>query len=83
VKTTLKFGVYIERDRAGNYISSVAELPGCHAKARSIEAVMAKIVDAVDVYLDAENHETESIYELVDIKVIDVPKREVDLAAFK
>ncbi len=79
----MKFGVYIERDREGNYISSVAELPGCHAKARSIDDVLSKIVDAVDVYLDAENHETESLYELVDIKVIDVPKREVDLAAFR
>jgi len=79
----LKFGVYIERDREGNYISSVAELPGCHARARSIEAVMTKIVDAVDVYLNAENHDNESLYELVDIKVIDVPKKEVDLAAFR
>lgn len=78
----MKFGVFIERDREGNYISSVAELPGCHAKARSIDAVMAKILDAVDVYLDVENHENEPLYELVDIKVIDVPK-EMDLAAYR
>ena len=72
--------MFIERDREGNYVSSVAELPGCHAKARSIDAVMSKILDAVDVYLDVENPETEPMYELVDIKVIDVPKRELELA---
>jgi predicted RNase H-like HicB family nuclease len=59
----------------------VAELPGCHAKARSIDAVMTKILDAVDIYLDVENQENEPLYEFVDIKVIDVPKREIDLAA--
>lgn len=79
----MKFGVFIERDREGNYVSSVAELPGCHAKARSIDAVMSKILDAVDVYLDLENHDNEPLYELVDIKVIDVPKKEIDLAAFR
>jgi len=42
---------------------------------------MTKILDAVDVYLDVENHENEPLYEFVDIKVIDVPKREIDLAA--
>jgi len=80
MKGALKFGVFIERDREGNYVSSVAELPGCHAKARSIDAVMTKILDAEDVYPDVENHDNEPLYELVDIKVIDVPK-EIDLAA--
>ncbi len=79
----MKFGVFIEKDREGNYVSSVAELPGCHAKARSIDAVMTKILDAVDTYLDVENHDNEPLYELVDIKVIDVPKKEIDLAAFR
>ncbi len=41
---------------------------------------MTKILDAVDVYLDVENPDTEPIYEFVDIKVIDVPKREIELA---
>lgn len=43
---------------------------------------MSKILDAVDVYLDVENHDNEPLYELVDIKVIDVSK-ENDLAAYR
>jgi predicted RNase H-like HicB family nuclease len=78
---TLKFGVLIERDRDGNYVSTVAELPGCHARARSLDAVMNRISDAVNVYLDMKNPESEPNYELVDIKVIDIPKKELELAA--
>ena len=78
----LKFGVFIDRDRDGNYISSVVELPGCHAKAKSIDAVMNKLLDAIDMYLDVENHDNKPLYELVDIKVIDVPKKKIGLATF-
>ncbi len=41
---------------------------------------MNRITDAVNVYLDMKNPESEPKYELIDIKVIDVPKKELELA---
>ncbi|HEX2099752.1 MAG TPA: type II toxin-antitoxin system HicB family antitoxin [Candidatus Synoicihabitans sp.] len=48
-----EFSVVIERDAAGYYVASVPELPGCHTQARSLDKLMRRIEEAIDLCLEA------------------------------
>jgi predicted RNase H-like HicB family nuclease len=50
----LQFDVVIERDEEGNYVASVPQLPGCHTQARSPDAVMERIREAVELCVEGE-----------------------------
>lgn len=45
------FSVVIERDAEGYYVASVPELRGCHTQARSLDALMARIQEAIELCL--------------------------------
>jgi predicted RNase H-like HicB family nuclease len=47
-----QFDVVIERDEDGYYVASVPQLPGCHTQARSLDDVMQRIREAVELCLD-------------------------------
>jgi predicted RNase H-like HicB family nuclease len=47
-----QFDVVIERDEEGYYLASVPQLPGCHTQARSLDDVMLRIREAVELCLD-------------------------------
>ena len=51
---TKEFNVIIERDEEGYYIASVPELPGCHTQAKSLDKLMERIQEAIELYLDIE-----------------------------
>ena len=45
------FHVIVERDEDGWYVGSVAELPGCHTQAKSLDQLGGRIREAIEVYL--------------------------------
>ena len=47
-----KFRVIIERDEDGCYIATVPELKGCHTQARTLDQLMKRTREAVELYLD-------------------------------
>lgn len=47
-----EFNVIVERDEDGYYIASVPELPGCHTQARSLDKLMARIREAIELCLE-------------------------------
>lgn len=49
---TREFSVIIERDAEGYYVASVPELPGCHTQAKSLDALMKRIREAVELCLE-------------------------------
>jgi predicted RNase H-like HicB family nuclease len=49
-----QFDVVIERDEDGNYVASVPQLAGCHTQAQSLDAVMERIREAVELCLEVE-----------------------------
>ena len=51
---TKEFNVIIERDEEGYYIASVPELPGCHTQAKSLDKLMERIREAIELYVDIE-----------------------------
>jgi len=49
-----QFDVVIERDSEGYYVASVPQLAGCHTQARSLDEVMNRIREAIELCLDVE-----------------------------
>jgi predicted RNase H-like HicB family nuclease len=51
---TRAFDVIIERDAEGYYVASVPELSGCHTQARSLDTLMKRIREAIELRLEVE-----------------------------
>ena len=49
------FAVIIERDEEGYFVANVPELPGCHTQAESFDALMNRVKEAIDLWLDGKN----------------------------
>jgi predicted RNase H-like HicB family nuclease len=51
---TREFSVIVERDSDGYYVASVPELRGCHTQAKSLDKLMERIHEAIELCLEAE-----------------------------
>jgi predicted RNase H-like HicB family nuclease len=51
-----EFSVIVERDDEGYYVASVPELAGCHTQARSLDKLMERIREAIELCLEVERH---------------------------
>jgi len=49
-----EFDVVIERDEDGYYVASVPALRGCHTQARSLDALMKRVREAIALCLEIE-----------------------------
>lgn len=49
----------IERDSAGYYVASVPALRGCHTQARSLDELMERMQEAIELCLEVEGGEIE------------------------
>ncbi|MEO8097699.1 MAG: type II toxin-antitoxin system HicB family antitoxin [Acidobacteriota bacterium] len=66
-----QFDVVIERDEEGFYIASVPRLPGCHTQARSLDEVMLRIREAIELCLEVEGSPASSL-EFVGIQRVTI-----------
>ncbi len=49
-----EFNVIIERDVDGYYVATVPELRGCHTQAKSLDKLMERVREAVQLCLEAQ-----------------------------
>ena len=49
-----EFAVIIEKDKDGYFVASVPGLRGCHTQAKSIDTLMKRIREAIELCLDVE-----------------------------
>lgn len=56
---TKEFQVVIERDTEGYYVASVPALHGCHTQARSLDELMQRIREAIELCLEVQSDDTE------------------------
>ena len=49
-----EFSVVIERDEEGYYVASVPELHGCHTQARSLDQLIRRVKEAIELCLEVE-----------------------------
>jgi predicted RNase H-like HicB family nuclease len=46
--------VVIERDSDGYYIATVPELRGCHTQAKSLDTLMKRMKETIELFLEVE-----------------------------
>ena len=56
-----QFDVVIERDADGYYVASVPRLRGCHTQARSLDELLVRIREAIELCLEVEADVTEPL----------------------
>jgi predicted RNase H-like HicB family nuclease len=49
---TNQFDVVIEKDSAGYFVASVPALPGCHTQAKSLDGLMERVREAIELSLE-------------------------------
>ena len=51
---THEFNVVIERDPDGCFVASVPALRGCHTQAKSLDVLMKRVREAIELCLEVE-----------------------------
>jgi predicted RNase H-like HicB family nuclease len=54
----LTFNLVIEKDVDGFFVASVPELHGCHTQARSMDVLLRRAREAIELCLEEEKHPT-------------------------
>ncbi len=67
------YDVIIELDEDGYYVGSVPLLPGCHTQARSIDDLLIRIKEAIELYLEVKEEQKE------DTKFLGIQRVEVNV----
>ena len=51
---TKEFNVVIEQDEDGYFVASVLALRGCHTQAKSLDLLMKRVKEAIELCLEVE-----------------------------
>jgi predicted RNase H-like HicB family nuclease len=52
---TKEFNVVIEKDEDGYFVASVPALRGCHTQAKSLDVLMKRVKEAIELCLEVEH----------------------------
>jgi predicted RNase H-like HicB family nuclease len=58
---TREFSVIIERDAEGYYVGTVPALRGCHSQAHSLDELVVRIREAVELCLEVQGDTVEPL----------------------
>lgn len=67
-----EFTVVIERDEEGYLLASVPSLAGCHTQARSMDQLLGRIKEAIQLCLEVQGEEAEEPLELIGVQRVSV-----------
>ena len=51
---SLRYSVVIEKDEDGYYVAYVPELPGCHTQAKTLDELLERVKEAVELCLEVD-----------------------------
>ena len=68
---THQFDVVVEKDSAGFFVASVPALPGCHTQAKSLDTLMERIREAIELCLEV-NGETLEPLDFIGVQRISI-----------
>ncbi len=67
-----EYTIVIERDEEGYLVASVPALPGCHTQARSMDQLLERIKEAIQLCLEVQEESAGGELELVGIQRVAV-----------
>ena len=56
-----EFNVIIERDTDGYFVASVPSIPGCHTQAKSLDELMERIKEAIELCLEVDENKIQPL----------------------
>jgi predicted RNase H-like HicB family nuclease len=56
-----QFDVVIEKDSEGLFVASVPALAGCHTQARSLDELLERIKEAIELCLEVQDDDLEPL----------------------
>ena len=56
-----EFQVIIEKDSEGYFVASVPALPGCHSQAQSLDELMVRTREAIELCLEVQGEPPEPL----------------------
>ena len=56
-----QFDVIVERDSAGFFVASVPALQGCHTQAKSLDELMDRVREAIELCLEVQEQDAEPL----------------------
>ena len=65
-----EFTVVIERDEDGLLVADVPELQGCHTQAKTMDELIKRIKEAIELCLEEQKEEPKT--EFVGIQIVEV-----------
>ena len=68
---TRQFNVIVERDATGMYVATGPVLPGCHTQAASLDELMARTREAIELVLEEQGEPAEQL-DFVGVQTISV-----------
>jgi predicted RNase H-like HicB family nuclease len=57
-----EFDVVVEKDEEGYYVASVPALPGCHTQAKSLDELLERIKEAIELCLEVEGEHQHELH---------------------
>jgi len=68
-----EFSVVIERDSEGFYVASVPALKGCHTQAKSLDKLIERVREVIELCLEVQGYEPEPL-EFVGVQKVRVAR---------
>ncbi len=56
-----QFDAVVGRDSEGFYVASVPDLAGCHTQARSLDELMSRIKESIELCLENQDDQTDQL----------------------
>ena len=56
-----QFDVVVEKDSEGFFVATVPALPGCHTQAKSLDQLMERIKEAIELCLEVTSTDPETL----------------------
>ena len=75
-KQIMDFNVLIEQDEDGIYVARVPEIEGCYTQGKTLQEVLERIKEAIEVCLEADKEEINPM-RFVGIQRVSVEKPQV------
>ncbi len=75
-KNILDFTIIIEQDEDGVYVAKVPEIDGCYTQGKTLNEVLERIKEAIELCLEADNEEVNPL-KFIGIQKIQIEKKPV------
>lgn len=67
-----EFSVIIERNAEGYYVASVPALRGCHTQSKSLDDLMRRVREAIELCLEVQGENLEPL-DFIGVQQVTVP----------